>query len=145
MQNLQYFPLVKFSILNVDICCYIATSQSFYFILLHRIAIGTNQLYVFVNPPEAAKLKEQGVRIEEVSYEIAQEELAKNSGLNVRRDSKTDSGEQKWDICFHEEYYLCGFENVTDFNPSLYFYWFCLGAPTIILLGAKFRIAKVVR
>ena len=47
---------------------------------------GTSHLYVFVNPEDAAKTKETK-EDEEITYELAQKEIAKNSGIDVRTKS----------------------------------------------------------
>ena len=46
---------------------------------------GTSHLYVFINPEEVEteKVKEK----EEITYEMAQKEIAKHSGLNVQNKS----------------------------------------------------------
>lgn len=47
-----------------------------------RLMIGTNQLYVFVNPKEKAPALE-------ITYEMAQEEVAANSGFDMGTENKS--------------------------------------------------------
>eukprot|EP00795_Rhopilema_esculentum_P014434 gene14434-5491_t len=54
-----------------------------------RIMIGSSHLYVFYHPAEAKTLKEQGKLIE-ISYEMAQEEIAKNAGFNMKKKEQSN-------------------------------------------------------
>ena len=49
--------------------------------LCFRIRCGSNNLFVFIHPHEAADLKTKGKHPRDVTYEFAQSEIAKNSGL----------------------------------------------------------------
>ena len=51
--------------------------------------IGSSHLYVFYHPTEAKTLKEQGKLIE-ISYEMAQEEIAKNAGFNMKKKEQSN-------------------------------------------------------
>ncbi|KAI0215595.1 hypothetical protein LSAT2_032357 [Lamellibrachia satsuma] len=46
-----------------------------------RIRFGSNNLFVFTHPQEASELKAKGKHPRDVTYEFAQSEIAKNSGL----------------------------------------------------------------
>jgi len=59
-----------------------------------RIMFGTSHLYVFSNPTEAKRLKDEGKTPTEVTYELAQTEIAKNSGMSVQTKSSETLG--KW-------------------------------------------------
>ena len=48
-----------------------------------RIRFGSNNLFVFLHPEEAEKLKKKGKSLPEITYEYAQNEIAKHSGLNL--------------------------------------------------------------
>lgn len=75
-----------------------------------RILLGSSHLYIFANPEELEKLKSDGVEIVEVSYEAAQEEIAKNSGVNMKKSSQSNFGDVD-DIVLTED--------LTDFLPSV--------------------------
>ena len=49
---------------------------------------GSSHLYVFHHPTEAIDLKEKGKLIE-VSYEMAQEEIAKNAGFKMKKKEQS--------------------------------------------------------
>ena len=53
------------------------------FVGLHRIRFGSNNLFVFINPEEAEKMKRKGKQLMDITYEYAQNEIAKHSGLNL--------------------------------------------------------------
>ena len=46
---------------------------------------GSSHLYVFHHPKELEEAKKSGLQIEEVNYEMAQEEIAHNSGVDVEK------------------------------------------------------------
>eukprot|EP00111_Clytia_hemisphaerica_P004193 TCONS_00011996-protein len=78
-----------------------------------RIMFGTSHLYVFSNPTQATKLKEEGKPPVEVTYEMAQKEIAKNSGVNVQTNSNSEStdGESLEERLLKEE--------LSDFHPEV--------------------------
>lgn len=51
----------------------------------NRLMFGSSHLYVFHHPKELEKAKKSGLQIEEVNYEMAQEEIAQNSGVDVEK------------------------------------------------------------
>lgn len=53
-----------------------------------RILIGSTQLFVFANPAEAGKASKP---FPPVTYEMAQEEIARNSGFDMNRNAKSDT------------------------------------------------------
>jgi hypothetical protein len=53
---------------------------------------GSSHLYVFYHPQELEEAKTKGTEIEEVNYEMAQEEIAQNSGINVEKGSDKSKG-----------------------------------------------------
>ena len=57
--------------------------------VLCRIMFGSSHLYVFYHPEEAKKLKAEGKLIE-VSYESAQEEIAKNAGFKMKKKEQSN-------------------------------------------------------
>ena len=56
-----------------------------------RLMVGTSHLFVFSNPIELEKLKNSGKEIIQVTYELAQEEIAQNSGYNLKQRSSSSS------------------------------------------------------
>jgi len=74
---------------------------------------GTSHLYVFSNPTEAKRLKDEGKTPTEVTYELAQTEIAKNSGMSVQTKSSETlgSGESLEERLLKEE--------LTDFHPEV--------------------------
>ena len=62
-------------------------SLSLYFILV-RVMFGTSHLYVFHHP---AEMQSSSLKQADITYEMAQEEIAKNAGLDVDdQESKGD-------------------------------------------------------
>ena len=59
---------------------------------LFRIMFGSSHLYVFYHPQELEEAKAKGTEIEEISYELAQEEIAQNSGINVEKGADKSKG-----------------------------------------------------
>lgn len=57
-----------------------------------RVMFGSSHLYVFYHPQELEKAKANGTEIEEVNYEMAQEEIAQNSGVNVEKGTDKSKG-----------------------------------------------------
>lgn len=53
---------------------------------------GSSHLYVFYHPQELEEAKTKGTEIEEVNYEMAQEEIAQNSGINVEKGTDKSKG-----------------------------------------------------
>ena len=51
-----------------------------YFFVLVRVQFGTSHLYVFHHPAEASS---SSLKQADITYEMAQEEIAKNAGLDV--------------------------------------------------------------
>ena len=49
---------------------------------------GSSHLYVFHHPTEAKDLKEKGELID-ISYEMAQEEIAKNAGFKMKKKEQS--------------------------------------------------------
>ena len=47
-----------------------------------RIRFGSNNLFVYVNPVQALDMRKKGKHLRDVTYEFAQSEIAKFSGLN---------------------------------------------------------------
>ncbi|CAB3985233.1 kinesin KIF28P [Paramuricea clavata] len=58
-----------------------------------RIMFGSSHLYVFYHPQELEEAKTKGTEIEEVNYEMAQEEIAQNSGINVEKGTEKSKDE----------------------------------------------------
>jgi len=54
-----------------------------------RILFGTNQLYVFHHPQDAAKRIKEGQSVEKISFDSAQEEIAKNKGFDMEKSGKS--------------------------------------------------------
>ena len=52
---------------------------------------GSSHLYVFHHPTEAKVFKDKGQLIE-VSYEMAQEEIAKNAGFKMKKKEQSQGG-----------------------------------------------------
>ena len=53
---------------------------------------GSSHLYVFYHPQELKEAKANVAEIEEVNYEMAQEEIAQNSGVNVEKGTDKSKG-----------------------------------------------------
>lgn len=49
---------------------------------ISRVRFGSNNLFIFFHPPEAAELKKRGKTLRDITYEYAIEEIAKHSGFN---------------------------------------------------------------
>ena len=60
------------------------------YVFLVRVMFGTSHLYVFHHP---AEVESSSVKQADITYEMAQEEIAKNAGLDVddQEESKGDS------------------------------------------------------
>ena len=50
---------------------------------------GSNQLYVLHHPQDAAIQEKEGKLVEKVSFNSAQEEIAKNKGFDMDRSGKS--------------------------------------------------------
>ena len=81
--------------LNIRSCANFIDKIYFRFFLIlsavcfsNRIMFGSSHLYVFYHPTEAKELKEKGQLIE-VSYEMAQEEIAKNAGFKMKKKEQS--------------------------------------------------------
>ena len=48
---------------------------------------GSASLFVLHHPAEFEKKKKEGVKIEEITYDLAQEEIAENSGFSMDKNS----------------------------------------------------------
>lgn len=48
---------------------------------------GSASLFVLHHPVEFEKKKKEGVKLEEITYDLAQEEIAENSGFNMDKNS----------------------------------------------------------
>ena len=51
------------------------------------MVFGSSSLYVLHHPVELDLKKKQGVQLEEISYDLAQEEIAANSGFDMSKSS----------------------------------------------------------
>ena len=58
----------------------------------YRILFGSSHLYIFSHPVEFKKLHEAGSPVPKVSYETAQDEIAKYSGMNVAKSQQNETG-----------------------------------------------------
>ena len=56
---------------------------------MSRVLFGSNHLYVFHHPQDEAKNIKAGKPVESPTYDTAQEEIAKESGLMVNTDGKS--------------------------------------------------------
>lgn len=56
-----------------------------------RILFGSNHLYVFQHPAELEAAKQDGRPVIEVTYDEAQEEIARCSGIDVNSGKSGDS------------------------------------------------------
>ena len=52
-----------------------------------RVMFGSASLFVLHHPVEFERKKKDGVKIKEVTYDLAQEEIAENSGFNMNKNS----------------------------------------------------------
>lgn len=48
-----------------------------------RLRFGSNNLFVFIHPDQAAQLKKKDKVLRDITFEYAQNEIAKNSGFNI--------------------------------------------------------------
>ena len=55
------------------------------FISFDRVMFGSSSLYVLHHPTELQKKRKEGVHVEEITYDIAQEEITANSGFGVAK------------------------------------------------------------
>ena len=58
----------------------ILRTELFVFVFFRRVMFGTSHLYVFHHPAEATS---STLKQADITYEMAQEEIAKNAGLDV--------------------------------------------------------------
>ena len=65
---------------------------------------GTTQYFVFCNPKERDASK---TPFPEVTFEMAQEEIAKRSGFDVNMENKSRGEEKFFNISFHTCDYEC--------------------------------------
>ncbi|XP_066301763.1 kinesin-like protein KIF28 isoform X1 [Branchiostoma lanceolatum] len=54
-----------------------------------RVMFGSNHLYVFHHPQDLAKQEKAGKKVERVTYESAQEEIAQNTGFDMDKEGKS--------------------------------------------------------
>ncbi|XP_035688755.1 kinesin-like protein KIF28P [Branchiostoma floridae] len=54
-----------------------------------RVMFGSNHLYVFHHPQDLAKQEKSGKKVEKVTYESAQEEIAQNTGFDMDKEGKS--------------------------------------------------------
>ncbi len=57
-----------------------------------RIMLGSSHLYVFFHPEEEKTLKKEG-KLVDVSYEMAQDEIAKNAGFKMKKKEQSNGEE----------------------------------------------------
>ena len=55
------------------------------FIFFDRVMFGSGSLYVLHHPTELQEKKTAGVHVEEITYDIAQEEITANSGFDLAK------------------------------------------------------------
>ena len=53
-----------------------------------RIRFGSNNLFVYNNPTEAAVLKKKKTALRDITFEYAQDEIAKHFGLEITQGWK---------------------------------------------------------
>ncbi|XP_046350118.2 kinesin-like protein KIF28P isoform X2 [Haliotis rufescens] len=66
-----------------------------------RVLFGSNHLYAFHHPHDESKQKEQGVQVEAPTYDSAQEEIMKHTGLF--KDTSGGDGKSKEDLLLQED------------------------------------------
>ena len=86
-----------------------------------RLMIGTSHLFVFSNPIELEKLKNSGKEIMQVTYELAQEEIAQNSGYNLKQRSSSSSSMGKVEYFNHHIVRGHPFSTYAKFSENLTF------------------------
>ena len=86
-----------------------------------RLMIGTSHLFVFFNPIELEKLKNSGKEIIQVTYELAQEEIAQNSGYNLKQRSSSSSSMGKVSHFNHDTVRSHPFSTYAKFSENLTF------------------------
>ena len=65
-----------------------------------RVLFGSKHLYVFHHPQDEAKLAKEGKTMKEPTYDEAQEEIVKQSGL-IKDGANKSKGTQIWGcLCF---------------------------------------------
>ncbi|XP_078377646.1 kinesin-like protein KIF28 [Oculina patagonica] len=64
-----------------------------------RVMFGSASLFVLHHPVEYENKKNEGVKLEEVTYDLAQEEIAASSGFNMGKNS----GQSKNDLLLQED------------------------------------------
>lgn len=64
-----------------------------------RVMFGSSGLYVLHHPAELKQKKEEGTHLEEITYDLAQEEIAANSGFDMGKGS----GQTKNDMLLQED------------------------------------------
>ncbi|XP_046575245.1 kinesin-like protein KIF28P [Haliotis rubra] len=66
-----------------------------------RVLFGSNHLYAFQHPHDESKQKEQGVQVASPTYDSAQEEIMKHTGLF--KDTSGGDGKSKEDLLLQED------------------------------------------
>lgn len=64
-----------------------------------RVMFGSSSLYVLHHPAQLQKKRKEGVHVEEITYDIAQEEITANSGFGVAKGV----GQTKNDVLLQED------------------------------------------
>ena len=64
--------------------------------------IGSSSLYVLYHPVEFEKKKKDGVHLEEITYDLAQEEIAANSGFDMAKGSGQTKSESNFVFFFQK-------------------------------------------
>lgn len=59
----------------------------------NRVMFGSTHLYVFHHPQDAAIQEKEGHKVEKVSFNTAQEEIAQNKGFDMGKAGKSPGGQ----------------------------------------------------
>lgn len=65
----------------------------FYFVFcLFRVMFGSSNLFVVHHPTELDKAIQSGGKVEKITYDMAQEEIAQSSGFNMDKTGGKSNG-----------------------------------------------------
>lgn len=70
-----------------------------------RLRFGSNNLYVYKNPEEEAKLIQKGTILRNIDYEFAQEEIAQQAGFIISEGKIRKTYKHKLWYVYTELYY----------------------------------------
>ena len=71
-----------------------------YIPLLLRVMFGSSNLFVLHHPAELQEAQKKGVKLEEVTYDLAQEEIAESSGFDMDKTGGKSRGMDQVELTY---------------------------------------------